>query len=241
MSPVFFSAVEILLAMQAGLATVTGSVHDSDTGEPLAGAEVAFVELRRSTSTDGDGRYALRSVPPGAQQITVRFVGHAPRSVLAIVPPDGDPRARRFLDSRAGPSAGPRGSIPRNRSALHPAAQWDSPTAPSRSPTFEMILCSPSRTRFKPSKEARSSSSPNPRMECTSEAVPRIRPSMSWTAFPSSTRIMRAECSARGIPTRSLPSSSLRVPRPRRRSVRFRERSRASRASPALGFARREA
>ncbi len=97
MSPVLFSAVEILLAMQAVFATVTGTVHDSDTGEPLAGAEVALVDFQRSTSTDDRGRYALKAVPPGTQRITVKFVGHAPRTLVALVPSEGTLELDVFL------------------------------------------------------------------------------------------------------------------------------------------------
>jgi hypothetical protein len=89
MSPIFSSAIEILFAMQASLATITGTVQDSDTGEPLAGAEVALPDLSRSTATDGDGVYVLRGVPEGERTLSVRFVGRSPRTLRAIVPSQG--------------------------------------------------------------------------------------------------------------------------------------------------------
>ncbi|HEX7337620.1 MAG TPA: TonB-dependent receptor [Gemmatimonadales bacterium] len=81
--------LRILLAVQAGQATVAGTVRDEETGQPLAGAPVALPDLGRSTSTDAEGRYLLLEVPPGPQHITVRFLGYAPRALHALVPSSG--------------------------------------------------------------------------------------------------------------------------------------------------------
>lgn len=83
-------ALEMLLAIQAMQATVGGTVRDETTGLPLAGVAVTLTDLNRATSTDADGRYVLRQVPAGAQHIRVRLLGHAPRTLHALVPPDGD-------------------------------------------------------------------------------------------------------------------------------------------------------
>ncbi len=115
--------------MQTVLATVTGSIHDSDTGEPLVGAEVAFVELQRSTSTDAEGRYLLRSVPPGEQRITVRFVGHTTRTVVAIVPPTGTLELDVFLVPAPVPLPGLEVRSPAS-SAGYPPARGRFPTGP---------------------------------------------------------------------------------------------------------------
>jgi hypothetical protein len=79
-------ATSIFLAAQA---TVTGIVQDELTGEPLAGAAVQLPELHRATATGSDGRYKLQFVPAGPQKLTVRFVGHAPRTLQALVPVEG--------------------------------------------------------------------------------------------------------------------------------------------------------
>jgi hypothetical protein len=84
-----FTAANILFAIQAGQATVAGTVWDEETGDPLAGAIVALPDLSRSTATDVAGRYVLSEVPPGPQHITVRFIGHAQRAMHALVPSIG--------------------------------------------------------------------------------------------------------------------------------------------------------
>ena len=83
------TATNILFAIQAGQATVAGSVRDEETGELLAGAVVALPDLNRVTSSDAAGRYVLHEVPPGPQHITVRFIGHAHRALHALVPSGG--------------------------------------------------------------------------------------------------------------------------------------------------------
>jgi hypothetical protein len=81
----------ILLTAQTSPAqtTITGIVQDELTGEPLAGAAVILNDLDRSTATGSDGRYVFHSVPSGPRRLTVRFVGHAPRTLQALVPADG--------------------------------------------------------------------------------------------------------------------------------------------------------
>ena len=88
-SPQPLEAVEFLPAAQVIQATVAGVVRDEETGRPLAGAVVALTDLNRHTGTDVMGRYVLRQVPAGPQHITVRFIGHAPRTLHALVPRDG--------------------------------------------------------------------------------------------------------------------------------------------------------
>ncbi|MGH7672817.1 MAG: carboxypeptidase regulatory-like domain-containing protein [Gemmatimonadales bacterium] len=88
MGHILLGAVNILLAVQAPQATVTGTVRDG-AGERLAGAIVTLTDLSRAAATDADGRYVLRQVPAGPQHLTVRLIGHAPRQLHALVPRDG--------------------------------------------------------------------------------------------------------------------------------------------------------
>lgn len=82
-------ALEVLLAIQVMQVSVGGTVRDETTGVPLGGVTVALTDLNRATSTDADGRYILRDIPAGAQHLRVRILGHAPRTLHALVPPDG--------------------------------------------------------------------------------------------------------------------------------------------------------
>jgi hypothetical protein len=80
------SAVGAVFAMQGA---VVGTVRDGGTGAALAGAVVALPDVERTTLTGSEGRYALHRVPAGPQHLTVRMIGYAPRSLHALVPPEG--------------------------------------------------------------------------------------------------------------------------------------------------------
>jgi carboxypeptidase family protein len=80
----------LLLAQITATASIGGTLRDVASGEPLAGALISIVDLRRSTVTDLDGRYKLENLPPGSHQILVRRIGYAPRTLEALLPPDGN-------------------------------------------------------------------------------------------------------------------------------------------------------
>jgi len=79
----------LLLAQITATASIGGTLRDAASGEPLAGALISIVDLRRSTVTDLDGRYKLENLPPGSHRILVRRIGYAPRTLEALLPPDG--------------------------------------------------------------------------------------------------------------------------------------------------------
>lgn len=82
-------AVQLLLALQATLATVAGTVRNSETNEPLGGLIVALTDLNRTTLTDSAGHYVFRDVSAGPHHVTVRYLGFAPRTLHALVPQRG--------------------------------------------------------------------------------------------------------------------------------------------------------
>ena len=80
-----------------GQATISGTVTDSETGEPLIGANVIFVGTGIGTATDIDGNYFLE-VPDGANAIEISYAGYQPavfvldaRSVIDASLTDGEP------------------------------------------------------------------------------------------------------------------------------------------------------
>ncbi len=90
MSLLLVAAVQVLFQVQAPQATVRGTVVDEESGEPLVGAVVALSLLNRTVVTDPRGHYFLPRVPSGTQRLTVRFIGHAPRLMNALVPSAGE-------------------------------------------------------------------------------------------------------------------------------------------------------
>ncbi len=65
--------------MTAGMAfaqkTVTGTVVDGDTGEPIVGAAVKIKGSNKGTLTDINGKYTLADVPSDNQILVVSFMG----------------------------------------------------------------------------------------------------------------------------------------------------------------------
>ena len=60
-------------AQQAG--TISGTVTDAATGEPVMGAQVSVVGTQRGSVTARDGTYSIRSIPVGEREVRISFLG----------------------------------------------------------------------------------------------------------------------------------------------------------------------
>ncbi len=60
--------------------TISGTVTDAQTGEPLIGANILVVGFDKGTVTDLDGRYELE-VPEGATTLRFSYTGYQPQEV----------------------------------------------------------------------------------------------------------------------------------------------------------------
>lgn len=60
--------------------TITGTVTDAETGEPLIGANILVAGTSSGTVTDFDGNYTI-SVPEGATTLDVSYTGYASQEV----------------------------------------------------------------------------------------------------------------------------------------------------------------
>ncbi len=65
----------LIYGLALGQATISGTVTDSETGEPLIGANVVFVGTAIGTATDADGNYFLE-VPDGVSAIEISYTGY---------------------------------------------------------------------------------------------------------------------------------------------------------------------
>lgn len=73
------------MSLWAQQATVKGKVTDGSTGEFLPGANVVLTEIGLGASTDIDGNYEIKAVPPGSYTLTVTFVGYKKYSATITV------------------------------------------------------------------------------------------------------------------------------------------------------------
>ncbi len=73
--------------------TITGTVTEAETGDPLPGATVQIPEEGTGAATDAEGQYRITGVPAGEQTIQVSFVGFQATERTVNVPAGGTVRA----------------------------------------------------------------------------------------------------------------------------------------------------
>ncbi len=81
----------ILLSGSFALAAnsnISGQVKDNQTSEPLPGASVLLKGTSLGASSDLDGHYIIRNVPPGSYTIRVTYVGYQSLEVPIVVEED---------------------------------------------------------------------------------------------------------------------------------------------------------
>lgn len=75
---------QLCTAQVAGAGTITGTIT-SDTGQPVAGVQVLVVGRGLGATTDADGHFTIRGVPPGTYQLRAQRIGFTPRSSQVTV------------------------------------------------------------------------------------------------------------------------------------------------------------
>ena len=71
----------IVTSAQAASSRIEGSVKDAQTGEGLPGATVFLKGTSLGASTDLNGNYHLRNVPPGTYTIRVSYIGYTTKQI----------------------------------------------------------------------------------------------------------------------------------------------------------------
>ena len=71
-------APTIAAAQQA--ATITGTVTDSASGQPISAVQVIVTGTTRGAMTDESGRYTIRGLTPGTMAVRAQRIGYAPAS-----------------------------------------------------------------------------------------------------------------------------------------------------------------
>src|SRR5256714_1016223 len=79
------SAVPVQRAAAQGTGVLRGTVIDSSSQQPVAGAQVQLVGTNRATYTDAAGVYRFTGVPVGPATVRVQRIGFAQRTVNAAV------------------------------------------------------------------------------------------------------------------------------------------------------------
>jgi len=72
-------------ALAVSNGTIEGVIRDSQTGDPLPGANVMIVKTSLGASTDPEGRFVIRNVSPGTHTVRAAYVGYLQKSVTVTV------------------------------------------------------------------------------------------------------------------------------------------------------------
>jgi len=83
-------ALALLLGLPASAValqgtTITGTLTDSVTLQPIASAVVVVEELRREVKADAAARFVIEAVPPGTYHLSVRAPGYSARRTEVVV------------------------------------------------------------------------------------------------------------------------------------------------------------
>lgn len=87
------------LLAQSG--TVAGRVTDTDTGDPLVGANVTVMGTNLGAATDINGEYSIGNVPSGSQRLKANYIGYGSGTLEVDVPVDGSANAAFALSVAA--------------------------------------------------------------------------------------------------------------------------------------------
>jgi len=80
----FFSSTAALA--QVGAGELRGTLNDAETGEPLPFVNIVIEAGKRQVggTTDFDGNYILKPIPPGTYDVKVSFVGYNTRQITGV-------------------------------------------------------------------------------------------------------------------------------------------------------------
>lgn len=92
---IFFAETEQLYAFQPATVTLEGKIINSETDEPLRDVHVFLAGTKIGTSTDLEGEYRLREVPPGAHRVIISKVGFGRAAIDTLITP-GDAKTLNF-------------------------------------------------------------------------------------------------------------------------------------------------
>jgi hypothetical protein len=79
-----------LTAQQSqGGASISGSVRDASSSQPLVGVRITLEGTRSAALTDSAGQFHIRQAPAGPQVVRAQRIGYAPSRIDIVVPTQG--------------------------------------------------------------------------------------------------------------------------------------------------------
>ena len=109
---------------------LAGTVTDKATSAPLENARIMVSGTSLIETTNGEGRYNIRSIAPGTYQVRALRIGYAP--LVQTVTIGQDETGALISPSRRHRSSWTKSSLPRRGS--NASSRWPTPSRPSTSP-----------------------------------------------------------------------------------------------------------
>ena len=69
---------------QTGVGKISGKALDTDTREPLIGANIILLNTNLGAAADIDGNYFILNITPGTYDVRVSYVGYAPKTIQGV-------------------------------------------------------------------------------------------------------------------------------------------------------------
>ncbi|MGD8782602.1 MAG: TonB-dependent receptor [Ignavibacteria bacterium] len=77
----FFLSFKVVFA---GGGSLKGRVEDAATFQPLVGANILLLDTEYGTSTDAEGNYEIKSLPPGMYRVQFSYIGYEKRIITDV-------------------------------------------------------------------------------------------------------------------------------------------------------------
>jgi TonB-linked SusC/RagA family outer membrane protein len=78
-----------MTAPRSEVGTLTGRVTNASGGTPIVGASVSVGATRLGATTDESGQYRVANIPAGTHAVTVRRIGHVPKTLNVTITDGG--------------------------------------------------------------------------------------------------------------------------------------------------------
>src|SRR5687768_14364264 len=89
------------ISAQQQVGTVTGTVTDSGSGQPIAGAQVYMPGLQLGALSNAQGRFLIVNVPVGSREVRAELIGRQAASQTVTVQAGQAAQANFLMESRA--------------------------------------------------------------------------------------------------------------------------------------------
>ena len=72
----FYIIFGMMVILHANTGSITGDIIDTDTHQPLVGANFIIVDTELGTACDIEGRFSIVNVPVGSYTVTISMIGY---------------------------------------------------------------------------------------------------------------------------------------------------------------------